>query len=407
MKSILFVLGGLAIGGVETYIVRLAREINSKGWRVDVLLISKKNDGGLLSELSKFANVFVWEKVPFLNNSSWINAFLPLKWCNNNHFYDIVHVVDLLTLGHVRLNSDAIRYKALSIGIYHSMEIVWWRDRNPYFRKKLLELYDRNVRLTLFPNESTAFLAAQLTGVPVDCLNIVPLGIDFSKYAEIGPSATSKRIVSIGRLVDFKTYNKHLISQLSEIRQLGDFEYYVYGGGPELIPLKVHAGKCGVAKHVHFKGEVPYEDLPNILNGAFCFVGSGTTIIEASAAGIPSIIGIESLEAPMTCGLFSQLEGYSYNEEFATTNRILFVDAIRELFYSSDDDYRRVSRDHRAKASKFDIKNTVTDFLGKSDSTPEFGFSFNRWSALISVMVSIVRFGPKALKSRFLRAKET
>ncbi|GLZ85869.1 hypothetical protein Pres01_19200 [Metapseudomonas resinovorans] len=401
MKRVLFVLGGLAIGGVETYIVRLAKELSAREEQVDVLILSSQYDAGLMSELSKCANVFVYEKAPFFKASNWINAFLPLRWENNRAYYDVVHVVDLLTLGYVYLNRDVIRFGALSIGIYHSMEMSWWRERGAYFRQKLLELYDKNVDLTLFPSESIAFRAAQLTGTDFDRLDIVPLGIDLSKYSGMAPSKTSRKIVSIGRLVDFKVYNRHMISQLPAIRELAEFEYYIYGEGPERASLEAHAVECNVAEHVHFMGEVKYDDLPNVLNGAFCFVGSGTTIIEAAAAGIPSIVGIESIKMPMTCGLFSDVDGYSYNEESATTKRISIFNAFNELFQLSEAEYADVERAHRLKSSCFDIKNTATGFLEKSNRLPDFSYSFNRWRALISFVAAILRFGPGALKSRF------
>lgn len=109
-------------------------------------------------------------------------------------------------------------------------------------------------------------------------------------------------------MVDFKTYNKHIINILDEINHLGyNLEYYIYGDGPERFFLE----KLAKTK-IHFKGSI---DLPNILNNAFLFVGSGTSIIEASAGGIPSIIGIESEDRPYTYGLFSYNENNLHLEK--------------------------------------------------------------------------------------------
>jgi glycosyltransferase involved in cell wall biosynthesis len=401
VKKVLFVLGGLHMGGVETYIVRLAKELNACGCKVDVLIISKQYNNDLMSEISKCANIFFCENASFFKASSWINAFLPLKWVGEKTCYDVVHVVDLLTLGCVFFNRDVIKFKALSIGIYHSMEMSWWRNKGAYFRTKLLELYDRNVSLTLFPSESVAIIASELTGIALDGMDILPLGIDLSKYSNSAPSFDSRKIVSVGRLVDFKVYNKHMISQLAEIRKLAEFEYYIYGEGPELDALQRYAVECNVDGYVHFMGEVKYKDLPSILNDIFCFVGSGTTIIEASAAGIPSIVGIESIKQPVTCGLFSDVEGYSYNEDSASTRRISFFDAFNEIFQLNESEYTDLARSHRLKSSCFDIKITAVDFLEKSNRLPDFSFKFNRWLAFSSFVYSVFRFGPRALKSRF------
>lgn len=400
-KNILFILGGLAIGGVETYIVRLTKELRCIGCNVDVLILSNKLDSKLMTNISEHANVTVIENVPFLSASSWINALLPINKNVNRPVYDIIHVVDLLTLGFIFLNKDIIRFNALSIGIYHSLEISWWRKKDAYFRKKLIELYDLNVNLTLFPSDSIAKYAGDFVDVDVTKLDILPLGIELSKYSDCAPSRKSLKIVSVGRLVDFKVYNKHMIMQLSEIRKLGDFHYYIYGDGPERGVLQSLVAACGVFDYVHFMGHIEYDELPYVLNSSYCFVGSGTSIIEASAAGIPSIVGIESIKDSNTCGFFSDVVGYSYNEESATSKRITFFEIFEELVELTDVAYAELSSQHRAKAREFDLKVTALNFLKMTSKKPDFSFSFNRWRAIISFLVSIVRFGPKALKRRF------
>ncbi|QXH69013.1 MULTISPECIES: glycosyltransferase family 4 protein [Pseudomonas] len=399
MKNILLVLGGLAIGGVETYVVRLSKYLSQSGCNVTVTLLSNKYDAGLFNELSNYATVNIVEHLPFFPASSWINALLPVP--KDPVIYDVVHVVDVLTLAYVFLNKARLKFTFLSIGIYHSMEISWWRGRNIYFRKKMLELYDKNVHLTLFPNERTAEMAAALSNVDVATLDVLPLGVSFESYSTRQPLQSSLRIVSIGRLVDFKVYNKHVIAQLSELRKRANFEYFIYGAGPEHAALISLAETCGVSDYVHFMGEVEYAELPSIFDGAFCFVGSGTTIIEASAAGIPSVVGIESIELPLTCGLFSDVSGYSYNEVSATTVRVGIRETIEMLHSMSPEGYSEVSDKHRQKAKSFDIVETSKRFVELSNRTPVFDISINRWVAMLSFVKSVILQGPKALKSRF------
>lgn len=398
-KRVLFVLGGLAMGGVETYIARLAKELSAKKCEVDILLLSSKFDPQLMAEVSTSANVIIFERFGYFSASSWLNAFMPFK--SQLKEYDVVHVVDLLTLGFVYLNQTAIRFKALSIGIYHSLELVWWEEKNVYFRRKLLELYRRNVSLTLFPSESVAQMASDLTRVPISNMSILPLGIDLGKYTWCTPSIRSRRIVSVGRLVDFKTYNRHVISQLGVFRKFGDFEYYIYGDGPEKKHLQEIAAEHGVLEYVHFMGQIDYEALPQVLNEAFCFIGSGTALIEASAAGVPSIVGIESINTPSTCGFFSEIIGYSYNEAFATTRRVAISEDFERLAGLNEEQYALLSSQHRVKAREFDLIHTSSVFLELSNKIPDFSVSINRWRAIVSFCFAVLRFGPRALKERF------
>jgi 1,2-diacylglycerol 3-alpha-glucosyltransferase len=398
---ILFVLGGLAIGGVETYVVRLAKELNRQRHSVDVILLSARADKKLMAEISTCARVQVIENASFLSASSWVNALLPLGRKFQKEAYDVVHVVDMLTLGFVYLNRRLIQAKHLSIGIYHAKELTWWRDRPVYFRRKLLELFDQNVGLTLFPSQVMAELGAQLAGQPVEEMHVLPLGIDLSRYAHCAPDHKSTKIVSVGRLVDFKMYNRHMISQLAQIRRLRAFEYFVYGDGPEKDALQRLSEQCGVADYVHFMGAIEYKTLPGLLNGVFCFVGSGTSIIEASAAGIPSVVGIESIKTPHTCGFFSDVVGAAYNELSATTHRMAFVDIFGQLVSMNESAYLALSTAHRAKAAEFDIQHTAAELVSMSNRAPNFNFSFSRWLALASFFLSVIRLGPQALKRRF------
>ena len=401
-NKILFVLGGLAIGGVETYIVRLAKKLVMSGFDVTLLILSRNLDLKLSNEVEQYCTVVIHERTTFVKASSWINAFLPIRRITAlKSSYDIVHVVDLLSLGFVFLNKDVIKFNALSIGIYHSLELSWWRDRSIYFRRRAIELYDRNVKLTLFPSETVAHIASRYVSINYDSLNILPLGVDLSKYSICTPSQHSLKIVSVGRLVSFKTYNRHVISQLPLIRQFRDFEYYIYGEGPERESLQSFAQTCGVADHVHFMGKVEYEELSSVLNGIFCFVGSGTSIIEASAAGVPSIVGIELINTPDTSGFFSEVVGFSYNEASATSIRETFFNIFKRLISVSEDSYNSLSLDHRNKAMQFDLDETAVNFVSFSNKKPDFNFSFNRWIALISFAISMIKVGPKALKDRF------
>ena len=397
-KSVLFVLGGFIIGGVETYVTRLSKELSKNGCVLTIIILSNKYNSKLIEEISKYAKIIIFENFSFLSASSWLNAYIPFK--DELIKYDLVHVVDHLTLGFIYLNQNVIKFDALSIGIYHSRELDWWEDKNIYFRRKLLELYRKNISLTLFPNENTAQIASRQTRVPMDDLDILPLGIELTKYASCNPSFDSKRIVSVGRLADFKVYNKHIISELNNIRKFGEYEYYIYGIGAELVNLQKLAKEHNVKEYVHFMGQVDYKELPNVLNNAFCFVGSGTVLIEASAAGIPSIVGIESIKTPHTCGFFSEIIGYSYNEMTATNIRIAINDVFKNLVALNLEQYLKLSEQHRTKAYEFDLQSTAIKFLDLSSKQPDFNISVNRWISISSFIFAILRFGSSSFKGR-------
>ena len=397
-KSILFVLGGLGLGGVETYVVRLAKQLVSDGHYVEILLLSSKVDPGLRRQLNGVAKIRVFDRFPMLKASSWLNGMSIIK--EDLGSFDFVHVVDMLTLGFLYFNRRAIQFKSLSIGVYHSAELDWWRYSKVYFRDLHLRLYDLNVQATLFPSESVARMASLITGAPLESLDLVPLGIELVKYSDCKPNRLSRRIVSVGRLVSFKTYNRHIISELPSLRLVDNFVYEIYGEGPEMNDLKRFAEQTGVAEFVIFKGGISYERLPEVFSGAFCFVGSGTSIIEAAASGIPSIVGIESMKEPLTCGLFADILGFSYNESSATSVRVRFSEVIHALHQLDDDQYQIISASHRKKAGDFDLRLTAQSFVEKSNRIPNFSIGGSRIRSLFSFFLGLVRMGPQALRGR-------
>ncbi len=97
------------------------------------------------------------------------------------------------------------------------------------------------------------------------------------------------------------------------------------------------------------------------MNGAFLFVGSGTAIVEASALGIPSVVGIESSQDPVTFGYLSDIPGFSYNELNESQKTVPMYNVIEKITLDIAS-WKKVSKDCRNKASQFSIVHTVDGF---------------------------------------------
>jgi 1,2-diacylglycerol 3-alpha-glucosyltransferase len=106
-------------------------------------------------------------------------------------------------------------------------------------------------------------------------------------------------------------------------------------------------------------------------------VGSGTSIIESSGLGIPSIIGIESNNDGETYGFFSDLRGYSYNEDNLDIEKKNYYE-ILEIFFTSSD-INKLSISHKNKASEFLIDSTSNMFINVCEkSVISSYFSYNK-----------------------------
>lgn len=392
-KKCLIVVCGLRIGGVETYICRLSAALHENNIEAVVLVLSRKSDPAVMDLIKNCAKV-VWidEVQRFKGYTSWLNAFIPLKREAGAFadVYDFVHVVDSLTLHFLALNNEVIRYNAATIGLYHEQEFVWWRDSNVLYRDQQIDLAVANANAILFPNEIIRQNFATDNGLNPGDLPLLPLGVEMPPGSRLA-SQESLKIVSIGRLVDFKTYNKMVISILPELRKIGNFTYEIYGSGPTEPMLRKLASDCGVADSVVFKGDIAPAALSQALEGAFCFVGSGTTIITAGSYGVPSFVGIESNQELSCGGLFSNVVGYSYNEAACYDVPDSMLDLVFKLHGSSPAMYAEICEAHIRKAREFDIDTTVHGFIASFRSRLVVPTAFrSRIAAAFSVVANMI-----------------
>jgi glycosyltransferase involved in cell wall biosynthesis len=375
-KSILFVVGSLTMGGIETYITRLCYFLRND-YSLYVLNLTSKVDSHLFLEISKNAKIINFIDITSYKafarwNFSAINHSLPINFSMLDevmHNIDFVHSVDSETN---MVGAEVSRhYNAKFItSSYHPMEYVW--DNKFYFRqvqKKLIQNID--ITNIFYMNEAVKKETIDFLNIKDESDNIIPLGVNLKVYEKCTPSFGSNKIVSIGRLASFKTYNEIMIKNIDRINENNgkNFEYHIYGDGilkDELIIL----AKQQKSKIV-FHGGVDYEKLPNIFNDTFIFVGVGTTIIESSSAGVPSIIGIGDYNAEACYGFFSQYDNYLLGEICTDCDIISFEEIFNDICKIDQKDYLKLSEKHRNKAKRFNIEFVAKDlviFFNKSSS---------------------------------------
>ncbi len=104
-----------------------------------------------------------------------------------------------------------------------------------------------------------------------------------------------KRIVSIGRLVPWKSYNASIPAIAKALSDQGlDFGWDVYGNGPLLDGLRQEVIALGLGDRVVFHGTVDFTDLDRILSVTDLFVGMGTSMLEAAIRRVPCIVAVDS-----------------------------------------------------------------------------------------------------------------
>jgi glycosyltransferase involved in cell wall biosynthesis len=127
----------------------------------------------------------------------------------------------------------------------------------------------------------------------------------------------------------------------------------VYGSGALQSNMAKRAAELGLSAHVRLCGNVGYHAIPAILVDAFAFVGSGLSMMEAAACGVPSLPAIEYSDSAETFGFVQDIEGISFFEPNLPLKRHNIGDKLCELINLSSEAYEAMGDAGRAKMSVF------------------------------------------------------
>jgi glycosyltransferase involved in cell wall biosynthesis len=138
-------------------------------------------------------------------------------------------------------------------------------------------------------------------GVPADRIDVVPNGVDQTRFAPRQPAGNHDRdpgeaplVVFVGRLIDNKG-PQLFVEALATLRDQGvGFRAALVGDGPMEASLRSRVAGAGLAELVHFAGQS--SDVPGWLAKASVFVrpsfteGMPLTVLEAMASGTPVVV---------------------------------------------------------------------------------------------------------------------
>lgn len=200
-------------------------------------------------------------------------------------------------------------------------------DTSPPEREWLEPYVGRSVDAVVAtcPDEVDELLALR---VPRDRIEVAPCGVDLRAFDATGAAEqrTARfRLVSVGRLVPRKGVDL-VVRAMALLRERGvtNIELEIVGGSagadgdrdPEAARLAALAAELGVARSIHFRGQIPREEIPALLRSADAVVctpwyepfgivplesmACRTPVIAAATGGLASTVidGITGLHVP-------------------------------------------------------------------------------------------------------------
>jgi len=268
------------VGGAERQLMGLASKLSNRGVEVDVvtrkLLASKKKE-----IIDKYTIYRLSTKIPKLSFLFSLFYFI-LK---NRHKYHLIHVHTL--------NSPAIistiAGKILNIPVVLKVTRSGKGTQLSRYRNSIL---GRIVFSFLSTNSFIAIteeVNSELKNFGIDSNKIrhIPNGVNIP--LKIAKNNQILKISYIGRLIKRKRI-EILLTAISNIKTDNNFLLSIVGEGPEEKYLKELARKLKIKNSCIFKGELPHEEVSQILMQSDIFVlpsdseGMSNALLEAMAS---------------------------------------------------------------------------------------------------------------------------
>jgi len=130
---------------------------------------------------------------------------------------------------------------------------------------------------------------ADTFGIPSEKITVIPNYIDTDLFRLMNIEKVPNRLIFVGRFAE----EKNLLNLFKAVKDLPEIKLLMVGDGPLESSLREFAHRHNV--NVIFKGRVPNEQLPALLNTAEAFVlpsfyeGNPKALLEAMACGLPVI----------------------------------------------------------------------------------------------------------------------
>lgn len=398
----LFIYGALGLGGVETFFVRMAKERASKGKRTILLLLKPRKycSEELILEIAQYSEVLFYNDVFYGGKLSGLFPLLaPIKKSFKDKY--LVHIKQIhgfsgkhVLLGY-RFSSLLNLSVPVSVGFYHYIQYAWKTSQITYS-----ERINRDFVFKYLPSDNLMFFSEQCkifneikSNLKFPNSHTFRLGVVDKQSVNISSNVNNPlRVVAVGRLVSFKSYNLFMLDVVKELNDKGlSVMIDIYGKGELEGEMRKKITKLNIEKYVNIKGNLNYSDFNSIIKNYDLFIGSGTAIIQSASLGVPSIVGIENLHEAKTYGYFSNVYMYEYNLKGLDLKLYNISKLIEQYMRMESDDVIKLKQDHVRSVENF--TNEICEYnFSKLDENkmPEYNFKYSKFKYELSWLLDLV-----------------
>jgi glycosyltransferase involved in cell wall biosynthesis len=328
------------------FIKKLAQLLQKDGYEISVVTPKiykgshyfEKQNGLRIYRFPFFAGnklLIQYEKIPYLRMILfYITGFFLTIFAVVKHRCCLIHAHWAIPTGVIGALVGVLLRKPLIVTI-HGSDFRMAMDRSFLLRKLFLYVCRRARHVTCVSEVQKREI--EQLGIGGEKISVFPMGID-ATFLEVGKNRErdlknrSFTILSNRNLLPI--YNVSLLIRAIPVvlKEEPKAQFIIAGEGPEKENIEKEAENLNVSSSVRFLGQVPHEEMPNILAQADIYVstslydGTSISLLEAMGSGaFPIVTDIPANREWITNGKNGFL--VPTDEEGVLANRI--IDAIR------------------------------------------------------------------------------
>ena len=385
-KQILFT-DTFGAGGISTNVVALASYFTSPDdLPIIVPLSSVKHGTGVWEFSSKIAKIYtVWTLIKFLMMSKRSNYVF---FVNSARTLLVAYFIFFLSLQ----KKHAIK---IVFCVYHPSEFSATGYWCSIYRWLVCTVGPKNI---FFMNgacfaEHSAMCSADSVESRLLPLAIPNYSVSNHKLLDI----KKRSILTVGRFVGFKLHYMRALLRCALIRP--EYNFYFAGYGDGAIELEAFV-KDNKLNNVVFLGNVEYAKLNSLYEDAACYVGMGTTLVEAASAGTPCIVAIAGMPGDVCYGFFVNQTEYDMGEFRKNKPVQSLTGCIDHLLTLDSEESILISKQHRDFSKKFGVDVIGPVYLRLCESANETYCNFKAVAIWCGFIVATVVYYSVWMMSR-------
>ena len=354
-RCYVFVNRGFPVGGIETLVLRLTDLLMKDGSAV-VVCGRPSPLSALLPEGVRF-----FESVDDIRMAHVLSGYLKRNFAGFEITLVSLHPWALV-------NCLVMRYFLHARGVRNTRAFHMVTSSRAFFFSESKRANDFLERVffaspresTVFMNDAALLAHAAYWGKDLSDYPVLRIPVGGTDVAWKPVRKTTFRIVSVGRLVPFKAYNRSAPSIVRRLLDSGySVEWDIWGDGEDTDNVLEEIKKHRVEDAVRLRGVLPYEELHSTIAEYDAFVGMGTAILEAAQTGMPSICALD-LAGDQSYGFLFETPLDSVGDAVEGHEPHPVYDKVRQLIHADEDEQRLIGQ--KCLASVHDRSDGLTTF---------------------------------------------